>query len=133
MRIYIADVNSPFLHHLRQVFRHTAMKNNLYPVVMPMQPERVFRAVGELHLTCLVQPNEQSAQLVLTRESTGNYRLTCPLATSVNTRILMKQVLRFLYNQPRPFDVIILPCMGEPSVKTAKAMQNAFVDSIINL
>lgn len=128
MRIFIADTSGGFLTQLQRMFRYTPVDHNCYAAVLSLDANRFFDCATTCHTTCLVKPCNNAAKLTLEKCGTAKYKLTCPTATCSNTRVLTKQILRFLQQQDVIIDVVVFPPLGDRTHNTADAMHRAIVD-----
>lgn len=132
MRIFIADPSTWFLTQLQRLFRNTHVSNTCYAATLSIDALRLFNASPAHQTTCLVQPCDIAVKLTLEQCTSGNkYKLTCPAPAFHNTRVLMKQILRFVQQHEVRMDVIVFPALGERTAVTAQAMHNAIVDVLI--
>lgn len=131
MRIFIADTTTWFLMHLQRLFRDTRVDHTCYAATLRLDPHRFFHASPAHHTTCLVEPCDAAFKLSLEQCTSAKYKLTCPTPAFNNTRVLMKQILRFMQQQDVRMDVIVFPALGERNAVTAHAMHDAIVDVMI--
>lgn len=128
MRIFIADTSVWFLIQMQRMFRSTPVDHTYYAATLALEPHRFFQASSSQQNMCLVTPCDTAAKLTLEQCTESKYKLTCPTPTCSNTRVLVKQILRFIKQQDVAIDVIVLPPMGERTLVTAHAMYCGITD-----
>ena len=131
MRVFIADTSVWFLTQLQRLFCDTRVNNECYAATCALDAQRLFRGSPAHQTTCLVQPCDAAVKLTLEQCTSSKYKLICPAPAFHNTRVLMKQILRFVQQQDVHMDVLVFPALGERSALTARAMHGAIVDVLM--
>lgn len=135
MRCLVVDPDPVFLYWMKRHFQYTPVSDEAYPAVVGGNPQTTFQALPPQYGACVVVPGEAEAQLRLVchRPSTAHmgsrFTLHCPLATSVNTRQLVKAVLKHL--EGVQVDVVVLPMMGDRPAATARDMHAGYIDALV--
>lgn len=125
MRLFVAAENEAFLLCLRQMFKHTRVRTDSYPVTTCSHSHKVFKALHPGKRVCLVKPGETEVRLRLTEED-NKFVLHCPAFSDCNTHGLTKAVLTMLAGEG--MDVVVLPMLGYDSLYTARGMCRAMAD-----